>query len=79
MKYIVTHTSPDMDAIASVWLLKKFLGGWDKAEVKFVPAGDRLLPLPKGQSFDFAIEKMGKDLFFTDNLQPCHSPIPLQG
>lgn len=61
MKYIVTHTSPDMDAITSVWLLKKFLGGWDKAEVKFVPAGDRIGPLPKGQSFDFAIEAQGKD------------------
>jgi hypothetical protein len=61
MKYIVTHTSPDIDAITSVWLLKKFLGGWDKAEVKFVPAGDRLLPLPSGQSFDYAIEKKGKD------------------
>lgn len=61
MKYIVTHTSPDMDAVTSVWLLKKFLGGWDSAQVKFVAAGERLLPLPKGQSFDFAIEKKGKD------------------
>ncbi|MEK7160254.1 MAG: hypothetical protein AAB702_02125 [Patescibacteria group bacterium] len=61
MNYIVTHTSPDMDAITSVWLLKKFLGGWDKAEVKFVPAGDRLLPLPKNDSFEYAIEKKGKD------------------
>lgn len=61
MKYIVAHTAPDMDAITSVWLLRKFLGGWDKAEVKFVPAGDRLLPLPKGQSFDYAIEKKGQD------------------
>lgn len=61
MKYIVTHTSPDMDAITSVWLIRKFLGGWDSAELKFVPAGDRLLPLPTGQSFDFVIEKKGKD------------------
>jgi hypothetical protein len=61
MKYIVTHTAPDMDAITSVWLLRKFLGGWDKAQVKFVPAGDRLLPLPKGQDFDYAIEKKGED------------------
>ncbi len=61
MKFIVTHTAPDMDAITSVWLLRKFLGGWDKADVKFVPAGDRLLPLPKGQSFDYAIEKRGED------------------
>lgn len=61
MKVIVTHTSPDMDAITSVWLIKKFLGGWDMAEVKFVPAGDRIGPLPKGQSFDYAIEQIGKD------------------
>jgi len=61
MKYIVTHTSPDMDAVTSVWLLRKFLGGWDTAEVKFVPAGDRILPLPKGQGFDYAVEKKGED------------------
>ena len=61
MKYIVTHTSPDMDAITSVWLIRKFLGGWDKAETKFVPAGDRLLPLPKNDSFEYAIEKKGGD------------------
>lgn len=61
MKYIVTHTSPDMDAITSVWLIKKFLGGWDEAEIKFVPAGERIGPLPKGQSFDYVIEQQGKD------------------
>ncbi len=61
MKYIVTHTSPDMDAITSVWLIRKFLGGWDRAGVKFVPAGERIGPLPKGQTFDFAIETQGKD------------------
>lgn len=41
MKIIVTHTSPDWDAIGSVWLLKKFLPGWERAEVAFVPAGQR--------------------------------------
>lgn len=61
MRYVVTHTSPDMDAITSVWLIKKFLTGWEDARVLFVPAGDRLLPLPKGQSLDYAIEKSGKD------------------
>lgn len=34
--------SPDWDAIGSVWLIKKFLPGWQDAEVKFVPAGQRL-------------------------------------
>mgnify|MGYP001605664915 CR=1 FL=1 len=42
MRVIVTHTSPDMDAITSVWLIKKFLMGWEDAIVKFVPAGERL-------------------------------------
>ncbi len=34
--------SPDWDAIGSVWLIRKFLPGWEGAEVKFVPAGQRL-------------------------------------
>lgn len=42
MKIIVTHASPDWDAIGSVWLLKRYLPGWHDAGVKFVPAGLRL-------------------------------------
>jgi len=42
MKIIVTHNSPDIDAIASVWLIRKFLPGWENAIVKFVSAGDRI-------------------------------------
>jgi len=42
MKIVVTHTSPDMDAITSVWLIKKYLPGWADAVVKFVPAGNRI-------------------------------------
>ena len=42
MKIIVTHTSPDMDAITSIWLIKRFLAGWEKATVKFVQAGERI-------------------------------------
>lgn len=41
MKIVVTHSSPDMDAITSVWLIKKFLPGWETAAVRFVPAGER--------------------------------------
>lgn len=40
MKTIVTHISPDLDAIASSWLIKRYLPGWDKAEHAFVPAGE---------------------------------------
>jgi hypothetical protein len=47
MKLIVTHTSPDWDAIGSVWILKKFLPGWQDAEVTFVPAGNRLVAYSK--------------------------------
>ena len=42
MKIVVTHNSPDMDAITSVWLIKRFLPGWNEAGVKYVPAGERL-------------------------------------
>lgn len=42
MKIIVTHGSPDMDAITSVWLIKRYLPGWEDASVEFVPAGERL-------------------------------------
>ena len=42
MKIIVTHLSPDLDAIGSVWVIKRFLPGWKDARVEFVPAGNRL-------------------------------------
>lgn len=42
MKLIVTHYSPDLDAITSIWLIKKYLPGWHDAEVKFVSAGKTL-------------------------------------
>jgi len=63
MKIIVTHTSPDWDAIGSVWVLKKFLPGWNEAEVRFVPAG-QLLAKSSGyhsEDKDNPIETVGKD------------------
>lgn len=42
MKTIVTHLAPDVDAVSSVWLLKRFLNGWGEADVTFVPAGKTL-------------------------------------
>ncbi|MGI8420101.1 MAG: hypothetical protein ACR2LN_05670 [Candidatus Levyibacteriota bacterium] len=55
MKIIVTHTSPDWDAITSVWLLKKYLAGWQDADVKFVPAGQ------KYQNREVKIKEAGED------------------
>lgn len=39
-KIIVTHTNPDLDAICSVWLLRKFNSDLREAEIVFVPAGE---------------------------------------
>jgi len=46
VKKIVTHINPDLDAIFSVWLLKRFLPasprgepGWQEAEIEFCPSG----------------------------------------
>ncbi|OGH12385.1 MAG: hypothetical protein A2857_01465 [Candidatus Levybacteria bacterium RIFCSPHIGHO2_01_FULL_36_15] len=42
MKIIVTHKSPDMDGITSIWLIRKFFPGWQDAQVRFVMAGEKL-------------------------------------
>lgn len=42
MKTIVTHVSPDQDAVCAVWLVQRFFPGWGSAQVKFVPAGATL-------------------------------------
>ncbi len=42
MKRIVTHKSPDLDAIGSAWLLLRFLPMWEDAKVEFVSAGEKL-------------------------------------
>lgn len=64
MKIIVTHSAPDLDAVTSVWLIKRFLQGWKEAEVKFVPAGSKLAN-SKLQIADSGtgnpIEKIGED------------------
>jgi len=63
MHIIVAHNAPDMDAITSVWLIKKFLPGWDKASVQFVPAGSAIgRTAEAGADFSDPVEKIGKDL-----------------
>lgn len=56
MKIIVTHISPDWDAIGGVWVLKKFLPGWQEAAVEFVPAGGR-----RTGSGKFQMAKLGEN------------------
>jgi hypothetical protein len=64
MKIVVTHISPDWDAISSVWLIKKYLPGWQEATVAYVPAGERFrnIPLnPKNVAQNDPIERAGDD------------------
>lgn len=51
-KVIVTHISPDIDAITSCWLIKKFLPGWKNAEIKLVPAGGTFENQPVDENTD---------------------------
>lgn len=51
-KVIVTHLSPDFDAIPAIWLLKKFFPEWRDAKVEFVPAGTTLDGKPAGADPD---------------------------
>lgn len=64
MKVVVTHMSPDWDAIGSVWLVRKYLDGWKDAEMRFVPAGERLpgskVKVPSDRVED-VIERIGED------------------
>ena len=39
----MTHFNPDFDAVAALWLIKRFLKGWEKAELKFTPPGKYLI------------------------------------
>lgn len=39
---VVCHHTPDLDAITSVWLLKRFLPNWQEANMRYVPAGKTL-------------------------------------
>ncbi len=62
MKIVVTHGSPDMDAITSTWLIKRYLPGWEDAVVKFVAAGERL---DSSKNKDEVIEKIGENEVIT--------------
>ena len=52
MKTLVTHISPDLDAVASCWLIKKFLPGWNEPEIKFVNSGTTLDEKPPDENPD---------------------------
>lgn len=63
MKRVVTHKSADLDAITSVWLIKRFLTGWEDAIVEFVSAGDK---------FEGKYEKEGEIIEVVDGVETIH-------
>lgn len=37
MKILITHTKPHLDDIAGIWLYQRYVPGWSKVEIKFIP------------------------------------------
>jgi len=50
-KLIVTHHSPDIDAVGAIWVLKRFNPEYSDAKLAFVPAGEVISP-KKSRGFD---------------------------
>lgn len=63
MKVIVTHKSPDLDALTSVWLLKRLFEGWHDASVAFVAAGSRM---------EGAVQKKGGEIEKIEGKEVIH-------
>ncbi len=70
-KLIVTHTAPDLDAILSVWLLKRY-GNLDNADVVFVNTGN---PDPDLLAKADAVVDTGK-VYDPENLRFDHHQLP---
>lgn len=54
MRRIITHKSCDLDAITSVWLIKRFYPNWDGAVVEFVNAGEGIEGHKEAEAGDFS-------------------------
>lgn len=63
MKRIITHKSSDLDAISSVWILKRFMPGWEDARVEFVNAGEKI---------PGTYEKEGEAIEIVDGIEAIH-------
>lgn len=62
-KTIVTHVSPDLDGIPSIWLLKKFHPDFGDAKLAFVPAGSTLNGEPVDADPDIVHVDTGNGMF----------------
>jgi hypothetical protein len=80
MKTIVTHISPDLDAVTSIWLIKKYLPGWHNAQVTFVPAGTTLnnQPPDKNQNIIHVDTGLGRFDHHQSNKNICATTLVFQ-
>lgn len=51
-KKIVIHYNGDLDSIAGAWMIRRFLPGWEEAEIAFVPVGKTLDDKPADRDPD---------------------------
>jgi len=63
MKHIITHKSPDLDAITSSWLILRFLPMWEDAKVIFVSAGEKT---------EGKYEEQGEAIEMVDGIETIH-------
>lgn len=64
-KTIVTHINPDLDALSSVWLIRRYLPGFQGEDVSyaFVPAGKTLGDEPVDSLPDIVHVDTGRGIF----------------
>lgn len=77
MKTIVTHLSPDIDAIASVWLIHRFLPGWEEAHVELVTPGMTLHDMPPDRDSNILHVDTGGGQFDHHHTSDCTSAARL--
>lgn len=76
MKKIITHKSPDLDALGSAWLILRFLPMWEDAKVEFVSAGEKL----EGDYKKFLDDTSGKEgevIEIVDGIETIHTDTGL--
>lgn len=69
MKTLVTHRSPDLDAITSMWLIVRNMHGWENPKFEFVPAGKTLNEMSPDEEKDIIHVDTGLGMFDHHQLQ----------
>jgi hypothetical protein len=48
-KTIITHINPHLDEVAAIWVIRKYLSGWEELEIKFISADKGNAGLPEDE------------------------------